>query len=242
MCSPAEEERVVQILVAYMKDPAINPWGGSVAVERLQNLMWAEHPELHRKIFIPRRGSWIKFITRHSRVFGSFDEGSTLKVYLRHSRSWYAADWWRGYIQPVGAFCDGACGADTVGWTALPNPHPHPQFHSHPAHPLFRRAPSPAYVREWHIISRLCLFIGTRSPAPGPRTSRTGARYQEGCCTVDEFIAAYPELPGNWCGADGNQYWPLPPRGDLVRLIRRHSQTVTYDPNGYVLRIASCAQ
>ena len=42
--------------------------------------------------------------------------------------------------------------------------------------------------------------------------------------TVDDFIHAYKYLPGNAC-----RLVPLPPRGDLVRLIRQSSDLFLYD-------------
>eukprot|EP00667_Euglena_gracilis_P006668 EG_transcript_6727 len=50
-----------------------------------------------------------------------------------------------------------------------------------------------------------------------------------GTCTVDHFMASYQRLPARWT-------YPLPPRGDLVRLIR-YDPRFTFDEAAYAVAL-----
>jgi len=56
-------------------------------------------------------------------------------------------------------------------------------------------------------------------------------------CKVDDFIAAYPDLPCNRLLPDHTLEHPLPKRGDFVRFVKRHSKNFAYDPSMYVIRL-----
>ena len=51
--------------------------------------------------------------------------------------------------------------------------------------------------------------------------------------TIDDFIYAYPHLPGNRVNPDGYLEFPLPPRGDIVRFVRKHRSLFLYDDDTY---------
>jgi hypothetical protein len=50
---------------------------------------------------------------------------------------------------------------------------------------------------------------------------------------IDEFINAYPRLPGNPLQWTGQPWIPLPRRGDLVRFIRRNPHLFKYDADTF---------
>uniref|UniRef100_A0A7S4CZA9 Uncharacterized protein n=1 Tax=Eutreptiella gymnastica TaxID=73025 RepID=A0A7S4CZA9_9EUGL len=49
------------------------------------------------------------------------------------------------------------------------------------------------------------------------------------CCKVDDFIAAYPHLSINKVLATGELEHKLPPRGDLVRFVEKHTSLFRYE-------------
>ena len=83
-----------------------------------------------------------------------------------------------------------------------------------------------------HIRNMLCLFLRQWQGEMKPRApffTRHGALVQ----TIDDFIYSYPHLPGNRVNADGQLMFPLPPRGDIVRFVRKHRHLFLYDDNTY---------
>ena len=71
-------------------------------------------------------------------------------------------------------------------------------------------------VADTHVLACLTGFLASRRR-----------------CVLDEFITAYAELPQNGPGTDV----PLPPRGDLVRFIRRHPQVFQYDSQEFIVTL-----
>ena len=51
--------------------------------------------------------------------------------------------------------------------------------------------------------------------------------------TIDDFIYSYPHLPGNRVNTDGALEFLLPPRGDIVRFVRKHRNLFLYDDETY---------
>eukprot|EP00667_Euglena_gracilis_P011264 EG_transcript_11497 len=59
----------------------------------------------------------------------------------------------------------------------------------------------------------------------------------ERSCRVDDFIAAYPDLPCNRLLPNGSLEHPLPKRGDFVRFVKRHNKQFAYDQSQFMIRL-----
>lgn len=59
----------------------------------------------------------------------------------------------------------------------------------------------------------------------------------ERACKVDDFIAAYADLPCNKVLPDGTLEHPLPKRGDFVRFVKRHAKNFAYDQSIFLIRL-----
>lgn len=58
-------------------------------------------------------------------------------------------------------------------------------------------------------------------------------------CKVDDFIEAYEHLPCNVRTPDGSLVLPLPPRGDLVRFVEKHTDCFRYEkcPKTFIIHL-----
>ena len=57
--------------------------------------------------------------------------------------------------------------------------------------------------------------------------------------SVDDFMDAYPHLPGNVLREDGIPVMPLPARGDLVRFIKLNRELFLFDSASFCFRWGS---
>jgi hypothetical protein len=64
---PAEvEQRATQIIAGYLLDASINPYQGSVPVERIQNLFRSRNPELYDQVVGSKHSAWKRYIERNA--------------------------------------------------------------------------------------------------------------------------------------------------------------------------------
>lgn len=90
---PLELERqATQIIVEYLSDPAINPYKGSVPLERIQNIFRGKHADLYQQVVGSKHSAWKKYIQRNSDIFQQFsvEEGKWRMRLLCHN------DWQEG--------------------------------------------------------------------------------------------------------------------------------------------------
>eukprot|EP00996_Jenningsia_fusiforme_P002726 NODE_3547_length_957_cov_3.842511_g3257_i0.p1 GENE.NODE_3547_length_957_cov_3.842511_g3257_i0~~NODE_3547_length_957_cov_3.842511_g3257_i0.p1 ORF type:complete len:218 (+),score=19.74 NODE_3547_length_957_cov_3.842511_g3257_i0:54-656(+) len=172
----------------YLDDRAFNRFGGSVALEKLQNLMRSRHPDLYADVVGFGQNAWRNYLRQHQMLFAVFaKDENQLRVHLTSNLGWEFAD---------------ACEARVRNAT------------------------------ESHLVACITEFLAqkcTSSP-----TSPSGLPGVPGV-PVDEFIAAYPSLPLVACNPEA---FPLPPRGDLVRFIRKHPGHFYYDDAKWMICLA----
>eukprot|EP00668_Euglena_longa_P036697 GGOE01047179.1.p1 GENE.GGOE01047179.1~~GGOE01047179.1.p1 ORF type:complete len:194 (-),score=53.28 GGOE01047179.1:151-732(-) len=172
------EEALTALTIQFLEDAAINPYKGSVPVERIQNVVRTKCPDLYSKVVGCSHGSWKKYVEKHDEVFHLFsvEEGKWRMRLVKHT------DYKIG---------DELESAARLAW-------------------------------DEHFTKTLIAHLKSLP-------SRS--------CKVDDFMAVYPSLPGNLCKPDGSLEFPLPPRGDLVRFVRRHPQHYSYDPSVFLISL-----
>jgi len=174
------EEDLTSVTIQFLEEPSINPYKGSVPVERIQNVVRTKCPDLYSKVVGRSHGSWKKYVEKHDEVFQLFsvEEGKWRMRLVKHT------EYKIGDEKEVAA---------RLAWEA-------------------------------HFTKTLIAHLRNLP-------SRT--------CKVDEFMAQYPHLPGNVLLPDGSLEFPLPPRGDLVRFVKRHPQYFTYDQSLFLIGLKS---
>ena len=171
-----EEALLVNTIVHILQDDrVVNPFGGSVPVEKVQNVLVARHTSLFRRVVGGKRGAWLAFLARHRTTFVVF-----VDVYrkLRRVRLLWQAGWRMADEQE--------------------------EFHR--------------IGHEQYLVAALVHFL-VMQPEGRQRT-------------VDAFMHAYPEL--SFAHAT---LAPLPRRGDLVRVIRKHHHLVRFDRDTFELSL-----
>ena len=80
------ENELTAIAIQHLEDPTVNPYRGSVPVERIQNAVRMKVPELYRIVIGSRHGSWKKYVANHTDVFELFpmDQGKWRLRLLKH--------------------------------------------------------------------------------------------------------------------------------------------------------------
>ena len=80
------EQELIHITVGILTDPLLNPYQGSIPVERTQNICRSKYPLLYDLVVGSRHNSWRRFLERHSDVFGvlSVDDGKWRMRWLEH--------------------------------------------------------------------------------------------------------------------------------------------------------------
>ena len=70
------ERDIVELIVGYLEDPMINPYGGSVPFERsppcifgtkdtrVQNIVFVRNPDVYRRMGT-QKNAWLKFLSRN---------------------------------------------------------------------------------------------------------------------------------------------------------------------------------
>ena len=174
------EDDLTESTIHFLEDSTINPYCGSVPVERIQNVVRTKVPDLYSKVVGTRHGSWKKYVEKHEEVFQLFsvEEGKWRMRLLKHT------DYKIGDEREIAA---------RVAW-------------------------------EKHFTQTLLSYLQS---------------VPEQKCRVDDFMQKYPELPCNQRKADGSLEFPLPPRGDLVRFVKRHPQYFGYDPTIFLISMKS---
>eukprot|EP00667_Euglena_gracilis_P002328 EG_transcript_2328 len=87
------ETRLIEIVVGLLEDNAMNPYKGSVPVERIQNVVRSQHNQLYNLIVGSRHNSWKRFLEFHPKVFHLFcvDDGKWRMRLVKHG-AWKEAD------------------------------------------------------------------------------------------------------------------------------------------------------
>jgi hypothetical protein len=87
------EMRLIGLVVGLLEDANMNPYKGSVPVERIQNVIRAQHGPLYTLIVGSRHNSWKRFLEFHPRTFHLFcvDDGKWRMRLVRHC-DWREAD------------------------------------------------------------------------------------------------------------------------------------------------------
>eukprot|EP00667_Euglena_gracilis_P000707 EG_transcript_707 len=91
--SAEKEQQATKLIEEYLQDPTINPYQGSVPVERIQNLFRSRHSALYEEVVGSKHSAWKRFIERNANVFSIFsvDEGKWRMRLLYHA-DWEAGD------------------------------------------------------------------------------------------------------------------------------------------------------
>ena len=149
---------------------------GSIAQERLQNILCAGHPHLYHAVISPSmKHSWMHFWDRHQDKFIQFETNGSRRIRWVGHHEWEAGD---------------------------------------------EYAANQQRMRRNHLRYMISLFL-----------HQNWGEVR----TVDDFISAYPHLPGNR-GAGGHPKLPLPARGDVVRFVRQNSDLFLFNANTYQIR------
>lgn len=84
---------MTQLIVEFLLDTTINPYQGSVPVERIQNLFRSRYPGPYDEVVGNKHSAWKRFIERHNDVFSIFpiEEGKWRMRLLCHE-DWKAGD------------------------------------------------------------------------------------------------------------------------------------------------------
>lgn len=90
--SPEAEAYATEVIAKYLNDSAINPYKGSVPVERIQNIFRGRHAELYDAVVGSKHSAWKRYIERNSDIFAYFsvEEGKWRMRLLDH------VDWQKG--------------------------------------------------------------------------------------------------------------------------------------------------
>jgi len=82
----------MEATVLFLKDESINPYRGSVPVERIQNVVRSKHTDLYNIVVGSRHNSWRRYVERHPDVFHLFavEDGKWRMRLIQH------ADWEEG--------------------------------------------------------------------------------------------------------------------------------------------------
>lgn len=68
----ASEEKLTTLTQTYLDSKDVNPYKGSVPMERIQNAMRSKHPDLYHTVVGTWHNSWRRYIERHADVFHLF--------------------------------------------------------------------------------------------------------------------------------------------------------------------------
>jgi hypothetical protein len=87
------ELKLIEIVVGLLEDQTMNPYKGSVPVERIQNVVRSQYNHLYNLIVGSRHNSWKRFLEYHPKVFHLFcvDDGKWRMRLVRHC-DWREAD------------------------------------------------------------------------------------------------------------------------------------------------------
>ena len=91
--TPEAEKQVTDIIVGYLHNPNINPFKGSVPVERIQNIFRGRYASLYEQVVGSKHSAWKRYIERNSDVFRFFpiEEGKWRMRLLCHTK-WQEGD------------------------------------------------------------------------------------------------------------------------------------------------------
>jgi hypothetical protein len=80
------ELQLADATTALMQSDSINPFWGSVPVERIQNAARAKHAELYNAVVGSRHNSWRRFVERHPDAFHLFalEDGKSRMRLIQH--------------------------------------------------------------------------------------------------------------------------------------------------------------
>lgn len=207
---PDTEQDLVRVVVFYLCHPLFNPHNGTMALERLLNLVKENHPVLYDNMLLNSgphkrgRSAFYRFLMRHPAVF------RTRNMLRSAARSWQRSTKTTrtGPAVSIGyaVRCGRATDCDTV-----PNDH---WYHNDVWY--WRRR----HVTEMMIMQALYCWFHVRT---------------EDAITVDDFISVYPTLRVVPQNDNGSPRVPLPPRGDLVRLLRKRPTRVAFDNDTFCI-------
>ena len=93
------EQRGREIIVGFLSDPNINPYKGSVPVERIQNIFRGKHADLYEAVVGNKHSAWRRYIERNSDILRDFpiEDGKWRMRLLAH------VEWQRGDQQEEAA-------------------------------------------------------------------------------------------------------------------------------------------
>jgi len=87
------EIELTDTTVLYLKDESINPYRGSVPVERIQNVVRSKHADLYNTVVGTRHNSWRRYVERHPDVFHLFSvEDGKWRMRLVQHEDWEEGD------------------------------------------------------------------------------------------------------------------------------------------------------
>jgi hypothetical protein len=79
--------------VKHLQTPEINPFRGSVPIERLQNVLRTYYPDLYNTVVGTKHNSWRRFVERHNNVFHVFCiDGGKWRMRLLIHTDWQIGD------------------------------------------------------------------------------------------------------------------------------------------------------
>ena len=91
-----KEEELTKIIVEYMKDKHINPFEGSVPVERIQNIVRSLHPETYNIVVQQKyHGKWRHYVEANANVFvllQDINDKQKIRIRLHSNDNWETGD------------------------------------------------------------------------------------------------------------------------------------------------------
>eukprot|EP00667_Euglena_gracilis_P002686 EG_transcript_2691 len=87
------EAQLTETTILYLQDETINPFRGSVPVERIQNVVRSKHADLYNTVVGTRHNSWRRYVERHPDVFHLFSvEDGKWRMRLVQHENWEEGD------------------------------------------------------------------------------------------------------------------------------------------------------
>eukprot|EP00668_Euglena_longa_P006864 GGOE01008201.1.p1 GENE.GGOE01008201.1~~GGOE01008201.1.p1 ORF type:complete len:897 (-),score=110.54 GGOE01008201.1:631-3066(-) len=87
------EMQLTETTIIYLEDETINPFRGSVPVERIQNVVRSKHADLYNTVVGTRHNSWRRYVERHPDVFHLFSvEDGKWRMRLVQHENWEEGD------------------------------------------------------------------------------------------------------------------------------------------------------
>jgi len=87
------EKQATDIIAGFLSDPAINPYMGSVPLERIQNIFRCRHSELYDQVVGTKHSAWKKYVQRNAEVFAQFSvEEGKWRMRLQSHTDWEKGD------------------------------------------------------------------------------------------------------------------------------------------------------